>query len=182
MAIGVDIMHHLRFSLDYKNQKVKVEPARTSIVEAEETNEATWDIPLWTFADHVMSQAYLPNGNVARTLIDSGNFAQTLVWPTWAKQNLSNHPGETGSLFLYAMTNPQRSIKGLTLGGRPLPDWPVMDMPPVTLQGVDLLDLLMGHDLLSQYDVTIDMLNRRLRLRSPGSTHQPPVAKKPLAL
>ena len=55
-----------------------------------------------------------------------------------------------------------------------------MDMPPVTLQGVDLLDLLMGHDLLSQYVVTIDMRGRRLRLRSHGDVVKPPVAPQGL--
>lgn len=181
MAIGVDIMHHLRFTLDYKNKKVYVDPDKKDPPEPANP-EAVWDIPLWTFADHVLSQATLPDGTYARTLIDSGNFAQTLVWPTWAKQHLPNHPGETGSILLYAMTNPQRNIKGLTLGGRKLPAWPVMDMPPVTLQGVDLLDLLMGHDLLSQYKVTVDMRQRRLRLESYGDSYVPPVAKKPFQL
>lgn len=190
MAIGVDIMHHLRFHLDYKDMLVKVdaEPPYPAAGESpsepkgEPADDSVWDIPLWTFADHVLSQARLPDGSVARTLIDSGNFAQTLCWPTWAKMHLPNHPGETGSIFAYAMTNPQREIEGLSLGGRKLPPWPVMDMPPVTLQGVDLLDLLMGHDLLSQYRVTIDMRARRLRLKSDGDKFQPPVAKRPFSL
>ena len=83
-------------------------------------------------------------------------------------------------MFAYAMSNPQNFIKGLQLGGRTLPEWPAVDMPPVTLQGVDLLDLLMGHDLLSQYRVTIDMQSRRLRLRSDGGEVQEPKAPKPM--
>lgn len=179
-ALGIDIMHHIRFTLDYLQNKVHV--ARASDEPAQpHSPDAVWDIPLWTFSDHCFSRLEFENGTFARALIDSGNFAQTLVWPVWAQDNLLNHPGAT-SLFVYALSNPRREIAGLKLAGRELPAWPVMDMPPVTLNGIDLLDLLMGHDLLSQYVVTIDMKNRRLRLESPGEKLQPPKAMVPKGL
>ena len=181
-ALGVDLMHHLRFTLDYANDKVLVEPAWQAKDAAPKHPDAVWDIPLYTFSDHCMAQARVADGAYARTLIDSGNFAQTLVWPTWAKQNMLNHPGPVGSLLVYSMTDPQRMLKGLRLGDRTLPAWPVMDMPPITLDGIDLLDLLMGHDLLSQYKVTIDMQRRRLRLLSPGEKFAPPVGRKPIGI
>lgn len=179
VALGVDVMHHLRFTIDYLTNKVVV---ATADEPSPETKHKAWDIPLWTFPDHCLSQGKLADGSFARTLIDSGNFATTLVWPPWAKQHIPNHPGQTGSMFLYAFSNPQHKIRGLELGGRTLPEWPALDMPPVTLQGVDLLDLLMGHDLLSQYRVTIDMQERRLRLESPGKDAGPPIAPKPMIL
>lgn len=178
MAIGVDIMHHLRFIIDYPKKQVRVmthEEADKAPVSKE-----TWDIPLWTFAEHCLSQSRLPDGSFARTLIDSGNFATTLVWPEWGRQHMPNHRGRSASMLAYAFTNPQSKLEGIELGGRTLPTWPVMDMPPVTLQGVDLLDLLMGHDLLSQYCVEIDMRHRRLRLTSPEGGLKPPIAPRPM--
>ena len=176
VALGVNLMHHLRFTIDYPEGKVLVEPARTA--RPVSTDDQTWEIPLWTFTEHCLSQAQLPDGEFARVLIDSGNFAQTLVWPTWARHHIEGHPGATDSLLIFAFRQPHHQIKGLRLGGRSMPEWPVMDMPPVTLRGVDLLDLLMGHDLLSQYVVTIDMRNRRLLLKSAGAKFKPPVAPR----
>lgn len=175
-ALGIDLMHHLRFVIDYPAEKVLIEPSSNPLPPADAEN--VWDIPLWTFTDHVLSVARTAKGGFARTLIDSGNFAQTLVWPQWAKQHVPNHPGPS-SLLLYGFRNPQRQFDGLELGGVKLPKWPLMDIPPITLQGIDLLDLLMGHDLLSQYKVTIDMQNRRLRLESPGGKLQKPKTPRP---
>lgn len=180
VAIGVDVMQHLRFTIDYPGRRVTVEPAVAPMEEGDAAS--VWDIPLWTFSEHCLSQAKLENGAFVRTLIDSGNFAFTLVWPDWARQHFPNHKGAGGSMLLYAFSDPQHKIRGLELGGRQLPEWPAVDMPPITLQGIDLLDLLMGHDLLSQYRVIIDMPGRRLRLVSTGKGWTPPTPPKPLAL
>lgn len=174
LALGIDVMHHVQFTLDYAANKVHVSPAQAAAKpDARETE--VWDIPLWTFTDHTMTQAQTAKGGFARVLIDSGNFAQTLVWPIWARGNIADHPGPAGSMFVYALSNPRHKLRGLSIAGKTLPDWPVVDMPPFTLKGVDLLDVLMGHDLLSQYKVTIDLVQRRLRLQSPGSRFQNPV-------
>jgi hypothetical protein len=179
VALGVDLMHHLRFTIDYPKMKVYVEAEDPQFPPKEDPSPA-WDIPLWTFADHCLSQGKLSDDSFVRVLIDSGNFAATLVWPEWGRLHIPNHKGASGSMLAYAMSNPQNFIKGLQLGGRTLPEWPAVDMPPVTLQGVDLLDLLMGHDLLSQYRVTVDMRNRRLRLRSEGGEIKEPKPPKPM--
>jgi hypothetical protein len=175
-ALGIDLMHHLRFTIDYAASKVRIQPARTTQVPAPAYPEAVWDIPLYTFGDHCMTEGKSSDGASARTLIDSGNFAQTLLWPKWGKEHIPQHKGPAKGLFEFAMSKPQYDLQNFKLGGRTLPKWSTMDMPPVTLQGVDLIDILMGHDLLSQYTVTIDMQNRRLRLVSPGTTFKPPVS------
>jgi hypothetical protein len=176
-AIGLDLMHHLRFTIDYARLKVRAEPANRS---AAPNSTDAWNIPLWLFSDHCLTVGRMPNDSPVRVLIDSGNFAHTLVWPIWAKSNIANHPGPTGSMLGYALANPRHTLRGLSIGGRKLPDWPVTDMPPVTLQGIDLLDVLMGHDLLSQYTVTIDLRNRALRLTAPdGKKLKNPIAPKP---
>jgi len=178
-ALGVDLMHHLQFTIDYINKRVTAVPA-DAVDDKPESADRVWDIPLFPFSEHTLAEGTLDSGARARVLIDSGNFAQTLIWPTWGQANISGHPGPSKGLFEFAASNPMHKIRGLSLGGKRLPDWPGMDMPPVTLQGVDLIDLLMGHDLLSQYVVTIDMRNRRLRLRSPDGPVKPPVAQKGL--
>lgn len=176
-ALGVDLMHHLEFTIDYIKKRVTVQPAGTAASTPTPLGKV-WDIPLFPFAEHTLSEGTLPSGAKARVLIDSGNFAYTLLWPIWGKSHVPGHEGPSKGLFEFATSNPSHSIVGLTLGDRKLPDWPAMDMPPVTLQGVDLLDLLMGHDLLSQYVVTIDMRGRRLRLSSHADAVKPPVAPK----
>jgi hypothetical protein len=174
-ALGLDLMHQLRFTLDYLNGKARVESS--DLPPPKPTGEV-WDIPLYTFSDHTLAEGKLSSGASVRVLIDSGNFAQTLIWPTWGKENISNHKGPARDLFAFATGKNLYDLEGLALGGRTLPAWPGMDMPPVTLQGVDLIDLLMGHDLLSQYVVTVDLKNRRLRLESPGGKLQPPKTPK----
>jgi hypothetical protein len=176
-ALGVDLMHHLQFTIDYPKKRVTVEPA-DAVDDKPEPPGHVWDIPLFPFSEHTLAEGTMPSGAKARVLIDSGNFAQTLIWPVWGKSNIPGHKGPAKGLFEFATSKPTHTINGLALGGRTLPEWPGMDMPPVTLQGVDLLDLLMGNDLLSQYVVTIDMRGRRLRLRSPGGPVKPPVAPK----
>ena len=176
-ALGVDLMHHLQFTIDYIKKRVTVEVA-DAVDELPESPEKVWDIPLFPFSEHTLAEGTMPSGARARVLIDSGNFAHTLLWPLWGKTNIPGHPGPAKGLFEFAAGNPSHKVVGLTLGGRRIPDWPAMDMPPVTLQGVDLLDLLMGHDLLSQYVVTIDMRGRRLRLRSHSDAVKPPIAPK----
>lgn len=177
VALGIDLMHHLRFTMDHARAKVIVEPA-SPLPPA--PPESAWDIPLWTFPEHCLTVGHSKDGRRARILVDSGNFAQTLVWPTWAKENIPNHQGPAASLLAFTLSNPQHTLRGLTLGDRLLPDWPVIDMPPVTLKGVDLADLVLGHDLLSQYRVIVDVRSRILRLESPGTPVRPPVAPIPL--
>lgn len=167
-ALGTDLMYRLGFTIDYPNQQVEVRPLAAKEKDLPAKKPQEWDIPLWTFSDHCMSQAELPGGRFARTLIDSGNFAYTLAWPTWAHRNIESHPVPAKSMFIYALGTQSFMVDGISLGGRTLPPWPVVDMPPVTLGGIDIIDLLMGHDLLGQYRVEVDMRGRKLRLSSPG--------------
>ncbi len=178
-ALGVDVMQHLRFEIDYGNSRVRVRPARYA---PEPADPEAWDIPLYAFAEHALVEARLPNGASARTIIDSGNFAATLVWPRWGQEHIAGHAKPAGDMMAFVRSKPVTEVKGMALGGKALPNWPGLDMPPMTLEGVDLLDLLMGHDLLSQYVVTVDMQGRRLRLRSPGGKFVPPKAPDPALL
>ena len=169
-ALGVDLMHHLRFTIDYPKGRVRVRPATAP----EPADPDAWDIPLYPFAEHTFAEAKLKSGASARTVIDSGNFAATLVWPRWGHEHIPGHAKPAKDLAAFVGGKPVTEVVGLTLGGKALPPWPGLDMPPMTLEGVDLIDLLMGHDLLSQYVATIDMQGRRLRLKSPGGTFVPP--------
>jgi hypothetical protein len=174
-ALGVDVMQHLRFTIDYPRGRVRVRPAGPRAA-PEPPNPAAWDIPLHTYPEHTFAEARLPSGASARTIVDSGNFAATLVWGRWGQENLPGRKKPARDMVDFVRGKPTTEIKGLTLGGRELPPWPAMDMPPMTLAGVDLVDVLMGHDLLSQYVATVDMQGRVLRLAAPSGTAPAPRA------
>ena len=50
------------------------------------------------------------------------------------------------------------------LGGRALADWPVTALLPSALEKADLVDVLLGQDLLAPYRVTIDLTRRYIYL------------------
>jgi hypothetical protein len=67
----------------------------------------------------------------------------------------------------------------MKLGSATLHEWPVWDRIPVELERLDVVDLLVGHDLLWQYRVTVDVAGRVLLLDGGTTDPAPPEERMP---
>jgi predicted aspartyl protease len=162
MTLGTELMHHVCFTVDYPAGRVLVEPANRDRSVAR--SESNWQIPLWTFSQACLVQGRTAGGAGARTLVDTGNRSGTFVSPRWARQNLPRYqPPGAGLVFKFKQRD--LTIESLELGDHSLDDWPVVDMLPGSLERLDLVDLLVGHDLLRSYRVTLDIAARTLLLQ-----------------
>jgi len=162
MTLGTELMHHVRFTVDYPASRVLVEPVEGDDMVSQ--SESNWQIPLWTFSQACLVQGRTGAGAGARLLVDTGNRTGTFVSPRWARRNLPRYqPPDAGLVFKFK----QRDLKIETLefGEQTLDDWPVVDMLPSSLERLDLVDVLLGHDLLQSYRVTLDLAGRRLVLQ-----------------
>jgi len=59
-------------------------------------------------------------------------------------------------------------LESLELGSQALPPWPVIDTLPSDLDRLNLVDVILGHDVLGPYQLTIDLPGRVQQLR-PGT-------------
>jgi len=180
MALGTELMHHVRFTLDYPRRKVFVAAAsstrETKHDDEVQSSRPQWQIPVWTFSQCLLTQGEMPRGTMARGLIDTGDRAGTFVSLRWARRNLPQFQRPTSNLvFKFKPRN--LFIDGLQLGARSLDHWPVLDTIPSELERLDLVDVLLGHDLLAPYELTIDLNRRVLELR--GERPVPTAPKLP---
>ena len=160
-ALGTDLMHHLRLTLDLPGRSLTAEPIGTRD-NAQQPSTESWDIPLWTFSRACLAQGQLPNGRYARTLIDTGNCVGTFVSRRWTSGLDQGREGADGA------PRPRMRnfhLAGLQLGNETLPRWPVAGTLPRDLERMGAIDLVIGYDLLWQYEVTVDLRRRLLRLR-----------------
>jgi hypothetical protein len=168
LTLGLDIMHHLRFTIDYPAGRVFVQPAREPAANCEEC----WTIPVWTFP-----QACLCTVNTGstsgRAIVDTGDRRGTFLSSRWARRHLIGYRAADASL-IFKFKPRDLVIEQLELGTRTLSNWPVVDTFPNSLERLDVADVLLGHDVLASYALTIDLLGRVLQLRE--STAAPPDA------
>jgi hypothetical protein len=160
MAIGTDLMHHLRFTLDPQRLRVEVAAAAgpPPPVPAD-----SWQIPLWTFSQACLAEGRLASGKNARVLIDSGNRLGTYVSARWAGGERA--ATENRSLPWHQRPHPcELQLTGLTLAQRRFDYHLVRNRLPADLERLDLVDVLVGHDLLAGRAVCIDLARRRLIL------------------
>jgi hypothetical protein len=164
-------MHHVRFTIDY--------PARSVVAEtyplhepAVPPSDSVWNIPVWTFSQACLAQGRLTEGPFARVLIDTGNRVGTFVSPRWMRRSVPEFRRPPAPIVPW-VKNRQFHIAPFELAGQTLADWPVFDTLPEELERLDLVDVLTGHDLLWQYQVTIDLRQRLFRLRN---SQTPPLA------
>jgi hypothetical protein len=169
-SLGIDLMYHVRFVMDYPRRQVIVEPAATASGSREpvaEPSPADWEIPLWTFSQTCLAQGRMPDGEFARTLIDTGNRQGTYLSSRWANRRLPDfQPLKTWFVQRYHLG--KYSVGRWELGNLQLQNWPVRGILPAGLERLDVVDLLVGHDLLSHYRVEIDLPARRLILSEPA--------------
>ena len=77
MALGMELAHHVRFTLDYPHGKVFAAPAGEPSSAAVEPTP--WRIPLWTFSQSTLTHVQLAGGASARVLLDTCNRGGTFV-------------------------------------------------------------------------------------------------------
>jgi hypothetical protein len=180
MSLGTDLMHHVRFTIDYPARQVTPVPAAQPRITA---SEPAWSIPVWTFPQVCLGRGELPDGAAARVLVDTGNQVGTFVSYRWARRNLPQLAGPSASMvFRYKKRN--LTLEMLDLGSGRLTDWPVVDTIPTELDRLHLVDVMLGCDLLAPYRLTIDLPARVLELRAasdvpaafghPGAKHDLP--------
>lgn len=171
-SLGIDLLYHLRVVMDYPRQQAIVAPAVLDGATREPaggaangTQHAGWEIPLWTFSSACLAQGRMADGSIARTLIDTGNSQGTYLSSRWASRRLPDcQPFK--HWFLLRQRMGRFSLARWQLGGEELADWPVRGTLPSQLERLDLVDLLVGQDLLARYRVEIDLAGRRLRLEA----------------
>jgi Aspartyl protease len=168
MTLGIELMHHVRFTIDYPLARVSAVPAIAPAVRS----IASWEIPVWTFSQACLAQLEMPSGQMGRALVDTGDRRGTYVSRRWARRNV---PGfarpDAGLVFKFKPRD--LVIDEMKLGSRPLEDWRVFDTLPAALEKLDLVDVLLGHDLLSRYQLTIDLRRRVFELSDREAASSP---------
>jgi hypothetical protein len=161
MSLGTELMHHVRLTIDYPGRGVWAAPAVTT--DDARLPPARWEIPLWTFPQAMLAEATLGDGRKARVLVDTGDRAGTFVSARWARRNLPGfHRSNTPIVFKFKRRD--LLLELIELGNQTLVNWPVFDTMPNELERLDLVDVLVGHDALWPYRLTIDLPGRVLRL------------------
>jgi hypothetical protein len=176
MGLGTELMHHVRFTLDYPARRVLAERAdRPSSVT---DREPGWDIPLWTFSQTCLARADDLDGTAARVLVDTGNRSGSFVSAGWARRHLPQFQRPTSSL-IFKFRHQGLRLDTMSLGTSTLRNWPIIDRLPSELERLDLVDVLVGRDVLWPYRLTIDLRQRVMRLRGGPQSPVPPVETIP---
>jgi Aspartyl protease len=165
MSLGTELMHHVRFHIDFPARRVTAEPAGR--VSAKSPPPPIWDIPVWTFSQICLARGQLAAGPMARVLVDTGNRSGTFVSYRWARRHMPQLRGANSSL-VFRFKKRNMTLDMLDLGSQSLAAWPVADTMPAELDGLNQVDVILGHDLLWPYELTIDLPRRVLELR-PGT-------------
>jgi len=167
-ALGMDLMHRLRFTLDYAGNTLHVSRAGGRLPESS-GDHSPWDIPVWTFPFITLAEGKFAEDKRVRVALDTGNYGGGMVTPEWAKRNLPEYAAPEGLGKLFSAFSPKTyKLKGLEIAGVPLPEWPVTVTPRHRREFAALFDVWLGYDLLGQYNTTIDMNRRILRLEWAG--------------
>ena len=163
MAIGTELMHHVRFSIDYPGRRVTAAPADAPDIAS--SDRPLWEIPLWTFSTVCLARGQLPDGSMIRTLVDTGDRAGTFISARWARRHLPELRGPTPAM-VFKFKKRHLVLTDLQLGSETLATWPILDTMPIELDRLNQVDLLLGHDALWPYQLTIDLPRRVLQLHA----------------
>jgi len=175
MALGTELMHHVRFTLDYPARRVYVERADRPASRHDEAASVAW--PLWTFSQACLAQAETDRGP-ARVMIDTGNRLGTYVSARWARRHLPQFQRPTSTL-VFKFRHQGLTLDTMQVGELVLRDWPIWDRIPRELEQLDLVDVLIGRDLLWPYRLTIDLHERVMRMEGGPASPTPPVESIP---
>ena len=155
MALGTELMHHVCFTIDYPAGRVLAEPADRGGVDADRRIELA-----------------NPAVDVFASLPRAGPNRQRRGGPRAGRYRQSDRHVRLGALgaaqsarysavrtpdWSSSSNNEIWKSRSLEFGDQSLADWPVVDTLPGSLERLDLVDVLVGHDLLGSYQVTIDL-------------------------
>jgi hypothetical protein len=162
MAIGNDLLEHLRVTLDLATDRATVEPAAGAASLGEFDSAKGWQARLWSFPQTCLAEAYIGDDRYARVLIDTGNWEGTFVSRRWAERQGIDIRAASNPLLRYFDLH-ARSRVGLELGGQTFDDHPLSGPLPAALDRLNLFDMIVGHDVLDRQRVTIDLTAGLLR-------------------
>jgi predicted aspartyl protease len=165
MSLGTDLLHHLRVTLDYPRQRVTIEPAGRDSTPLSPPARASgeWLIAVWTSSRLPLAQGLLSDGSPLRVLIDTGDRRGTYISYRWGRRAVPQLAGvHSGMVFRFKKKD--LTLPPLELGGQLIVDWPVIDTLPKELDRLDVVDVMLGHDLLQRFRVTIDLARGEFRL------------------
>jgi hypothetical protein len=180
LSLGTELLQHVRFRIDYPARRVTAEPIDHPSPQSAAPIIAA--VPVWTFSQICLARGQLPSGAMARVLIDSGDRAGTFVSYRWARRHIPRLQG-TGPPLIFRFKKRGISLESLEVGSLSLSGWPVEDTIPNELDRLNLVDVILGHDLLWPYQLTVDLRARLLELRSgtnpPGANAAAPEGPQP---
>jgi predicted aspartyl protease len=165
MALGTELMHHVRFTIDYPRSRVVAQPADSPVAPA--VAQGVWEIPLWTFSNICLASGRLAGTSPARVLVDTGDRSGTFVSARWARRSMKQYHWPSSSLVFHFKPR-GLALDEFQLGSETLRNWPVQETMPSELDRLDLVDVLVGRDVLEPYRLTIDLRRRVLRLQGPA--------------
>lgn len=162
MSLGTDLLHHLRVTLDYPQRRVTLEPAAAEAT-VDPSASAVWRIPVWTFSRLPLAQGFTAGKSPLRVLIDTGDRRGTYISYRWGRREMPQLAGvHSGMVFRFKKKD--LLLPPIELGGRAIADWPVVNTLPKELDRLDVVDLMLGHDLLARFRVTVDLSRNEFRL------------------
>ncbi len=167
MLIGTDLLCHLRFTLDLAADRAVIEPAATAAPLGPHAPPGGWQVRLWPLVQTCLAEARLDGGAYARVLIDTANWEGTYVSARWARRHDISLDAQRDLRWMPLEPASGPSI-GLEFDGRSLGDHPVHGRLPAELDRLDLVDVIVGHEMLDRQRVTIDLSQRVLRCERSG--------------
>jgi predicted aspartyl protease len=175
LTIGLDVLYHLRTTIDPGYCAVTFTDASATSDPEAETSHARWEIPVFNFSTAMLAQGRIGDES-ARVLIDTGNAVGTFVSARWADRVLPQVRNRRPPPTLWFKKR-KFELPAFELAGQQIEHWPVVDSLPAELEQLNTVDLVFGRDLYSNYRITIDPQANRLLLDD-GSLPPSP-ARKP---
>ncbi len=143
MALGTELMHHVRFTLDYP-QRRSAGRARRDRVPSTEDRGAGWDIPLWTFSQACLAQGVGSGGRTARVLVDTGNRIGHVRLGSLGPAEFGPISAARRRALVFKFRHQGLTLDTMDLGSPRCSDWPIVDRMPADLERLDLVDVLVG--------------------------------------
>ncbi len=165
MSLGTDLMHHVRFTIDYPARRVTAVPAGAPGARAR-TTAAVGDSRVDVLAGVPGPRTNHRRGAGPGACRHGRSCRDVRFVPVGTAPPAAIGRPELGDGVPLQETQPGSWM--LKIGSQSLVDWPVLDTIPNELDRLNLVDVMLGHDLLWPYRLMIDLGQRTLQLH-PGT-------------